>query len=225
MQSDDSAIWICKFRKDGRLMATGGQDNVLRLWQVLNHESITHFKSYNPDGEQVPLLNPIPFKEWTGYHQADIFEINWSPKDPSTPYLLSVSADCLVIIWNINFDKPVQILKHQDILCSAIFVKPQSENYVASGCFDKIVRIWNVNQRKVIDWQQTPNYITALQVNQQGNTIVVGLVNGICIVYDYSPYHIDNSGAEDAKLTQTHLVQGHPSLSRPPAKSGSMIVE
>jgi WD40 repeat protein len=105
---------------------------------------------------------------------SDIFEINWSPKDPSSPYLLSVSADCLVVIWNINFDKPIQILQHSDILCSALFLKPTSENYVASGCFDKMVRVWNVNQRKVIDWQQTNNYITAMQINQSGEKLVVG---------------------------------------------------
>lgn len=76
---------------------------MLRLWQIKNAESVKP-----EDGDQeVELLFSKPFKEWPNLHQADIFEINWSPKDPSSPYLLSVSADCLVIIWNINFDKPI----------------------------------------------------------------------------------------------------------------------
>ena len=64
-------------------------------------------------------------------------------------------------------------------------MKPNSENYVASGCFDKMIRIWNVNQRKVIDWQQTHSYITAMQINHNGDKLIVGLVDGICLVYDY----------------------------------------
>lgn len=147
--------------------------------------------------QRVPLLNPKPYKEWHNYHQQDIFEINWSPKDPSSPYLLSVSADCIVIIWNINFDKPIQILQHSDILCSALFVKPTSENFVASGCFDKMIRIWNVTQRKVIDWQQTTNYITAMQINSMGDKLIVGLLDGVCLVYDYSKHLItETTGME-----------------------------
>ena len=64
-------------------------------------------------------------------------------------------------------------------------MKPNSEHYVVSGCFDKMIRIWNVKQRKVIDWQQTHNYITAMQINNQGNKLVIGLVDGICLIYDY----------------------------------------
>jgi WD40 repeat protein len=128
-------------------MATGGQDHVLRIWQVMTYEGYQA-----QEGQCIPLLCPKPYKEWHGVHHSDIFEINWSPKDPSSPILLSVSADCLVVIWSINFDKPIQILQHSDILCSALFMRPTSENYVASGCFDKMIRIWNVKQRKVIDW-------------------------------------------------------------------------
>ena len=178
---------MVKFRADGKYVATGGQDNVLRIWQLHTFESLLQQELLPSNScQRVPLLQPKPFKEWYNFHQSDIFEINWSPKDPSSPYLLSVSADCLVVIWNINFEKPIQILQHSDILCSALFIKPTSENYVASGCFDKMIRVWNVNQRKVIDWQQTNNYITAMQINQAGDKLVVGLVDGVCLVYDYS---------------------------------------
>lgn len=98
-------------------------------------------------------MNPVPYKEWSNVHTSDIFEINWSKKDSSTQYFLSVSADSTVVIWNINKDKPIQILQHQDILCAALFLRPNSENYVVSGCFDKTIRVWNVSSRKVIDWQ------------------------------------------------------------------------
>lgn len=32
LQSNDCATWVVKFRKDGKFMATGGEDHVLRIW-------------------------------------------------------------------------------------------------------------------------------------------------------------------------------------------------
>lgn len=55
-----------------------------------------------------------------------------------------------------------------------------------SGCFDKIVRVWNAKNRKVLDWQQTSHYITALSFTTNGERLCVGLVNGDVVVYDAS---------------------------------------
>ena len=66
--------------------------------------------------------------------------------------LLSAGADGNVVLWNLNIDKnPVEMFKHPDIVASVAF-KPNHENYFISGCFDKILRLWSVKQRKVIEW-------------------------------------------------------------------------
>lgn len=233
LQSNECAIWVVKFRKDGKFMATGGEDHVLRIWQVQQAENYSTkelmAQSATMQQNRVPLLNPKPYKEWYNFHQQDIFEINWSPKDPSSPYLLSVSADCIVVIWSINSEKPIQILQHSDILCSALFVKPSSENYVASGCFDKMIRVWNVNQRKVIDWQQTSNYITAMQINQTGDKLIVGLLDGICLVYDYAK-QFSSSNQPSLNPMQKLFGQPHENLvasdfARPPSMNPCMTTE
>jgi WD40 repeat protein len=64
---------------------------------------------------------------------------------------------------------------------------------VISGCFDKIVRVWNVKSRKVIDWQQTSHYITALNMTSNGDRLCVGLINGDIVVYD------SNNGPAEAQ--------------------------
>lgn len=38
LQNNNCAIWVIKFRRDGKFMATGGQDHVLRIWQVYSYE-------------------------------------------------------------------------------------------------------------------------------------------------------------------------------------------
>mmetsp|Transcript_34675 Transcript_34675/g.53133 ORF Transcript_34675/g.53133 Transcript_34675/m.53133 type:complete len:90 (+) Transcript_34675:981-1250(+) len=38
LQNSDSTIWVVKFRRDGRFMATGGKDCILRIWQLQTTE-------------------------------------------------------------------------------------------------------------------------------------------------------------------------------------------
>jgi WD40 repeat protein len=76
------------------------------------------------------------------------------------------------------------VFAHPDIVASVAF-KSGCENYFASGCFDKLLRIWNIKQRKVVEWQQTPNYITALCFTPStGDRLAVGLITGEILIYD-----------------------------------------
>lgn len=69
---------------------------------------------------------------------------------------------------------------------------------MVSGCFDKFVRVWNIKQKRVIDWQQTTHYITTLKFTPEGDKLFVGLVNGDVIIYD--------STANSEKLTLIKVV-------------------
>lgn len=55
---------------------------------------------------------------------------------------------------------------------------------IASGCFDKFVRVWNLKSKKVVDWQQTSSFITAIKFTSCGERLFVGLVNGEVVIYD-----------------------------------------
>jgi WD40 repeat protein len=37
-------------------------------------------------------------------------------------------------------------------MVSSVAFKIGEENLIATGCFDKFVRIWNIKQKKVVDW-------------------------------------------------------------------------
>ena len=58
------------------------------------------------------------------------------------------------------------------------------DDLVVSGCFDKFVRVWNMKNKKVTDWQQTTHYITALKYSAGEERLFVGLVNGSVVIYD-----------------------------------------
>ena len=74
-----SPIWVVKFRQDGKYLATGGLDGVLRVYQMQ--------PVYYNESKAATLLSsgkshrPKPFKEFENGHQLDIFDIAWCPKD------------------------------------------------------------------------------------------------------------------------------------------------
>ncbi|CDW78911.1 wd repeat-containing protein [Stylonychia lemnae] len=159
----NDAIWVIKFRSDGLYMATGGKDGILRVWKCCQSS-----KELN----QRQTINPVPIREYTSVHQSDIFDVNWSTKHLNI--ILSASSDFNVLIYNINHEKPLKVLQHPDI----------SDNLLASGCFDKFVRVWDIKNKKVKDWQQTSCYITAIKYTNCGERLYVGLVNGDVVIYD-----------------------------------------
>ena len=85
-KKDGNAIWAMEFSKDGRYLAAGGQDFVVRVWTVLStpedrraHEN--EEDAVGKEGESVRLNAPV-FKtrtvhEYAG-HTASILDLSWS---------------------------------------------------------------------------------------------------------------------------------------------------
>ena len=84
-------IWATEFSKDGKYLAAGGQDRVIRVWAVLSsaEERRTHESDESdPAGEakhlSAPVFQQAPFREYSG-HTATILDLSWSKVcvDPS----------------------------------------------------------------------------------------------------------------------------------------------
>lgn len=87
---DGNAIWAMEFSKDGKHLAAGGKDYVVRVWAVLStkEERQAHEKeedSAAKAGESVRLNAPV-FKTRTvqeyGGHTASILDLSWSKVCP-----------------------------------------------------------------------------------------------------------------------------------------------
>jgi WD40 repeat protein len=61
------ALWVLKFSKDGRYLATAGQSCAVHIWRLVS----------NQENEGIPVLDETPWKEYRG-HTADILDLAWS---------------------------------------------------------------------------------------------------------------------------------------------------
>ena len=83
---DACAIWALEFSKDGKYLAAGGQDSVVRIWAVIStaEERQAHEKEEDAtvkDGEGMRLNAPVfktrTVQEYEG-HTASVLDLSWS---------------------------------------------------------------------------------------------------------------------------------------------------
>jgi WD40 repeat protein len=119
------SIFSVAFHPSGTLLATGGSDGEICLWQVANNYQ--------------PLLI---LKEHSGWIYSIIFS-------PDGTLMISGSGDRTVRLWNIETGQCLKILRgHQDWI-QAIALSSDGQT-LASGSEDETIRLWNIQTGQCI---------------------------------------------------------------------------
>lgn len=203
------AVWTMKFSPCGRLMATAGQDHVLRIWVL--RDAYEHFDDMRkkhkaevkvdsqenlssgtaeeddkkesgaeePEDMKGPFL-PKPFCMYEG-HTADLLDVSWS----RNYFILSSSMDKTVRLWHISSRECLCCFQHVDFV-TAIAFHPRDDRYFLSGSLDGKLRLWNIPDKKVALWNELDGQtklITAANFCQNGKFAVVGSYDGRCVFY------------------------------------------
>uniref|UniRef100_A0A665U265 WD repeat-containing protein 44 n=1 Tax=Echeneis naucrates TaxID=173247 RepID=A0A665U265_ECHNA len=205
------AVWTMKFSHCGRLLATAGQDNVVRIWVLKtafdyfnnmrlkyntegrvspspSQESLCSSKSDTDPGVKDPDMEDrnapfrqVPFCKYKG-HTADLLDLSWSKNF----FLLSSSMDKTVRLWHISRRECLCCFQHIDFV-TAIAFHPRDDRYFLSGSLDGKLRLWNIPDKKVALWNEVDGQtrlITAANFCQNGKYAVIGTYDGRCIFYD-----------------------------------------
>ncbi|XP_012226486.1 WD repeat-containing protein 44 [Linepithema humile] len=212
-------VWCMKFSACGRLLATAGQDRVLRIWVL--RDAFTYFQDmrtkYNaekvsPTPSQESLVSqqsmedpnivasaseiegtksPFMPKPFCTYtgHTSDLLDVSWS----KNYFVLSSSMDKTVRLWHISRKECLCCFQHIDFVTAIVF-HPRDDRYFLSGSLDGKLRLWNIPDKKVAVWNEVDGQtklITAANFCQNGKFAVVGSYDGRCIFYntDQLKYH------------------------------------
>ena len=179
-------IWSVAISKDGRFLASAGENGSLMLW---NPTSITKLRTFNGhtdvvsgvcfsgDGKQLVSGGwDRTVKTWevdTGReirtfsgHQRRVLCVCFSPDGK---HLASGSADQTVIIWDAATGEAIHKLRgHTDDVTCVTFLS--DGKHLASGSWDKTVRIWDATTGKELNTFTGHNSrITCITFGPDGN--------------------------------------------------------
>uniref|UniRef100_A0A8D3AR43 WD repeat-containing protein 44 n=1 Tax=Scophthalmus maximus TaxID=52904 RepID=A0A8D3AR43_SCOMX len=176
------AVWTMKFSHCGRLLASAGQDNVVRIWVLKT--AFDYFNNmrlkYNTEGR----VSPSPSQESLCSSKSDTDPgASCAPEDPDTEdrnapfrpvpfckykghtadlldlswsknfFLLSSSMDKTVRLWHISRRECLCCFQHIDFV-TAIAFHPRDDRYFLSGSLDGKLRLWNIPDKKVALWNE-----------------------------------------------------------------------
>ena len=202
----DSPIWVMKMSHHGKYLAAGNRAGKIRIYEIMGYD----YDKYETNYSTKTLMNYLHFvnekaiKELTG-HKKDITDLSWSPFKHD--YLLSSSVDNFVILWDISKNKNclVDKFKHDDYVTCVQF-SPLIDGIFATGCFDKYVRIYNINRVNNICQKRKNNFresitqcsaikikdsltltekITSMSFYPDGTQLAIGTINGKINIYDF----------------------------------------
>jgi WD40 repeat protein len=200
------AIWVTEFSKDGKYLAAGGRDQVVRVWAVISTAEERKAQeeeelSNGGSGERLsaPVFMEKPFRELRG-HTGEILDLSWSKNN----FLLSSSMDKTVRLWHTSRTECLCTFKHKDFVTKLAF-HPRDDRFFLAGSLDTMLRLWSIPDKAIAYSAQLPDLVTAVAFSPDGKTAIAGLLNGLCLFYDteglkfQTQIHVRSSRGKNAK--------------------------
>ncbi|MEG4319132.1 MULTISPECIES: NACHT domain-containing protein [unclassified Microcoleus] len=149
------------FSPDGKLLATGDTDGVVRLWEASTgreiltckgHSNVVESVAFSPDGKILAsgsYENTI--KLWTVKtgeclkvlqgHTESVMSVTFNPDGN---ILASGSFDRTIRLWDIDTGECCKILQYHTKVVFSVAFHPAGE-MLATGSGDQTLRLWNIN--------------------------------------------------------------------------------
>ncbi|KAJ3250530.1 general transcription repressor, partial [Borealophlyctis nickersoniae] len=168
---------VC-FSPDGKYLATGAEDRVIRVWDIAKRKV-----RWNLTG-----------------HQQDIYSLDWS-RDGRC--IVSGSGDKSVKVWDVEHGKCVMTMLNEhdktmpqppygeeprDSGVTSVAVNPIDGRCVAAGSLDEMVRIWDMRTGHLLErFEGHRNSVYSVAFSPDGRSIVSGSLDKTLKIWDLSP--------------------------------------
>jgi predicted NACHT family NTPase len=181
-------VFAVAFSPDGKLLATGGTDGVVRCWDVASGREILTGKGHNswvssvafsPDGKTLASSSSDRTVKLWNCHSGECFQTLQGHSDmvrsvafsPDGKTLASGSDDRTVKLWDCRSGECLQTWQgHSDMVRSVAF-SPDGKT-LASGSNDLTVKLWDCHSGECLQtWQGHSNWVRSVAFSPDGKTL------------------------------------------------------
>lgn len=143
-------VYAIVFSPDGQIIASGGSEKVIKLWQLNNASEIFTLNRQHTD-----WINSLAFS-------------------PDGQFLISGSSDNTAKIWQIgNFAEPYTYVDHPAWVTSVAF--SPNGNTVATGCRGNLIKLWQANlDKEIYTLQGHTSWVTSVAFSSDGQFLASG---------------------------------------------------
>lgn len=193
-------VWGVDFSPDGKLIASGGWDQCLRIWRAEDGAAVQTLDdhagnlqsvafSFNGrllatagSNEQIKLWNMRDrrlLKVISG-HRGYLESVHFSPDGQ---LLISNGGDRTVRLWRISDAAQVQLIR-SDISALSVDCSPDGQD-LALGCEDRRIRIWSIAEnelRQILNGHT--DGVPCVAYSPDGNLLASGGADGLVCVWE-----------------------------------------
>jgi WD40 repeat protein len=162
-------IWCMKFSPCGRLLATAGQDRILRIWVLKT--AFNHFQDMRSRCNADSKSSPTPSQEsLVSQHSVEdpvaaiIAEKESDPRSPfvERPFCTYVAhtSDLLDVSW--SKVASIMFVHLLSTITQLIFSEFLKNYFILSSSMDKTVRLWHISRKECLCCFQHIDFVTAI---------------------------------------------------------------
>ncbi|KAL2339589.1 hypothetical protein Fmac_007529 [Flemingia macrophylla] len=184
IQAHEGAILTMKFSPDGQYLASGGEDGVVRCWQVVEEDRCNEV--------DIPEIDPSCIY-FTVNNLSELTPLFMDKEKLSKLKSLRKTSDSACVVFPPKIfrllEKPLHEFRgHRG---EVLDLSWSNNNYLLSSSVDQTVRLWQVNHDECLKVFSHSNYVTCIQFNPvDDNYFISGSIDGKVRIWAIPDCHV-----------------------------------